>query len=89
MSGHAGGQKELGSIAVWEQGWGGTESNTRGESEVHQWVDPVCPPPMTTYLILLDIQTGPGLDQQVYDAVVAIKCGQHERRGATLHHEWT
>ena len=39
--------------------------------EVAQWVDPVCPRPMTTYLVL-NIQTGPGLDQQVYDAVVAL-----------------
>ena len=44
---------------------------------------------MTTYLLPLDIQTGPGLDQQVYDVVVAINCGQHERRGAILHYEWT
>ena len=52
-------------------------------------MDPACPPPMTTYLAL-DIQTSPGLHQQVYDAVVAIKCGGiHERREATLHHEWT
>ena len=43
---------------------------------------------MTIYLAL-DIQTGPGLDQQVYDAVVAHICGHHERRAATLHHEWT
>ena len=43
---------------------------------------------MTTYLVL-DIQTGPCLDQQVYDAVVAISCGIHERRVAILHHEWT
>ena len=43
---------------------------------------------MTTYLFL-DIQTGPCLQQQVYDAVVAISCGMDERRVATLHHEWT
>ena len=34
-------------------------------------MDPACPPPTTTYLHVLDIQTGPGLDQQVYDTVVA------------------
>ena len=51
-------------------------------------MDPVCPPPLTTYLVL-DIQTGPGLDQQVYDAVVALIYGHHERRPAILHHEWT
>ena len=44
---------------------------------------------MTTYLLLLDIQTGPGLDQQVYDVVVAVSCGHHERRPAILHYEWT
>ena len=43
---------------------------------------------MTTYLAL-DIQTGPCLDQQVYNAVVAISCGREKRRGAILHHEWT
>ena len=51
-------------------------------------MDPACPPPMTIYLAL-DIQTGPGLDQQVYDAVVAHICGHHERRAVILHHEWT
>ena len=43
---------------------------------------------MTTYLAL-DIQAGPCLHQQVYDAVVALSCGHDERRGAILHHEWT
>ena len=44
---------------------------------------------MATYLVL-DIELGPCLDQQVHAAVVAIVCGLHERRGAIhLHHEWT
>ena len=73
---------------MWEEGRGGTGSNGRGESGVSQCVDPACPLPMTTYLVL-DIQTGAGLDQQAYDAVVAIRCGHNERRPAKLHHEWT
>ena len=43
---------------------------------------------MATYLVL-DIELGPCLDQQVHAAVVAIVCGEYERRVATLHHEWT
>ena len=61
----------------------------RGRARWLSGVDPVCPPPLTTYLVL-DIQVGPCLDQQVYDAVVAlISVGHHERRVAMLHHEWT
>ena len=43
---------------------------------------------MATYVVL-DIELGPCLDQQVHAAVFAIGCGVGERRVATLHHEWT
>ena len=46
-----------------------------------------CPPPMTAYL-LLDIQTGPCLDQEVYDVAVTIFSGQHESSVASLYNEW-
>ena len=42
---------------------------------------------MTAYLVL-DIQTGPCLDQQVYDVAVTIMSGQYERSVAILYHEW-
>ena len=59
----------------------------RGGSAVSRWVDPACPL-MATYLVL-DIELGPCLDQQVHAAVVATECGPNERRVASLHHEWT
>ena len=34
-------------------------------------------------------RVGAGLDQQVYDVVVTITSGQHERSVASLYHEWT
>ena len=43
---------------------------------------------MATYLAL-DIEVGPCLDQQAHAAVFAFDCGLHERRLATLYHEWT
>ena len=43
---------------------------------------------MTTDLVL-DIQTGPRLDQQVCDALVAFYCGPAERRVASLRQERT
>ena len=43
---------------------------------------------MATYLVL-DIELGPCLDQQVHAAVVALVYGEDERRAAILHHEWT
>ena len=43
---------------------------------------------MATYLVL-DIELGPCLDQQVHNAVVAFGCGEYKRRVATLRHEWT
>ena len=46
-----------------------------------------CPPYMTAYLVL-DIQTGPCLDQQVCDVAVTILSGLHERSVAFLYHEW-
>ena len=42
---------------------------------------------MTAYLVL-GIQTGPCLDQQVYDVAVTILSGQHERSVPMLYHEW-
>ena len=46
------------------------------------------PTPMTAYLVL-DIQTGPCLDQQICDVAVTNLRGQHERSAANLYHEWT
>ena len=42
---------------------------------------------MTAYLVL-DIQTGPCLDQQICDVAVTILSGQHERSAAILYHKW-
>ena len=64
--------------------WG---MSVRGGSAVSRWVDPACPL-MATYLVL-DIELGPCLDQQLHNAVVAFLCGADERRPAILHHEWT
>ena len=70
---------------------GGGRSDTgvsvRGGSAVSRWVDPACP--LTATYLVLDIELGPCLDQQVHAAVLATGCGKHERRVAILHHEWT
>ena len=42
---------------------------------------------MTAYLVQ-DIQTGPCLDQWVYDVAVTIMSGHHKRSVAKLHPEW-
>ena len=42
---------------------------------------------MTAYLVL-DIQTGPCLDQQICDVAVTNLHGYHERSDAILHHDW-
>ena len=52
-----------------------------------QWVDPACP--LMAAYVVLNIEVGPCLDQQVHAAVVAFVCGTDERRVAILHHEWT
>ena len=59
----------------------------RGGSAVSRWVDPACPL-MATYVVL-DIELGPCLDQQVHAAVVAVGGSPVERRAAILHRKWT
>ena len=78
--------KEVGSITVQEEGrdWvdkGGARAGwVSGRSLKY-------PPPMTAYLVL-DIQTGPCLDQEVCDVALTFFSGHHERSGAILYHEW-
>ena len=64
-------------------GGGGGGVSVRGGSAVSRWVDPACPL-MAAYHFVLDIEVGPRLDQQVHAAVVALGCGQDERRVAIL-----
>ena len=54
----------------------------RGLSAVSRWVDPSCPL-MAAYLVL-DIQTGPCLDQQAHAAGVTFLCSRDERHSAKL-----
>ena len=82
------GAKEVGSITVQQEE--GRDRVDKGGARAG-WVSGrslKCPPPMTAYLVL-DMQTGPCLDQQVYDVAVTIFSGRHERSGAILYREWT
>ena len=67
-------------------GWSGMGFECERWERSESVVDPACPF-MATYVVL-DIEVGPCLDQQLHNAVVAIQC-PHERRAAILHHEWT
>ena len=81
------GAKEVGSITVQEEGRDRVDKGGARAGWVSGW-SLKCPYPMTAYLVL-DMQTGPCLDQQVCDVAVTILRGRHERSVPLLSHEWT